>query len=172
MVSAVDLEETQRKCTAAEAALKAAKAKLNLLEDGPRPEEVTQAEAEVKAAAAEDALAGLHLEQCAIKAPIEGELVKIAVHPGMELAATSPVATVVDLRRVLVQAVIPASRLSEVRLGNSACITTAARPDQSVKGRVVRISEQADADTGNVPIWIAVSNTDKILRQDMVVRAL
>jgi HlyD family secretion protein len=170
MVSAVDLQETRRKMAAAESALRAAQAKLDLLEKGPRPQEITQAEADQQAAAADEALARVRLERCTVRAPIEGELVKISVHPGMGLTVGAPVAEIVDLRHVLVEGVIPLSQVAQVQAGTTGRITTAAYPDHPFEGRVIRISHQAEADTGELPVWLSVDNPEKLLRRDMVVR--
>jgi multidrug resistance efflux pump len=170
VVSSMELEEAQRKLRAAEAATKSAQAKLALLERGPRSEEVAQAEAELQIATAEDALARLHLERCTVRAPIEGELVKIFVHPGMGLVVGAPIADIVDLRHVLIEGVIPLSRLADVRIGSKATITSAAWPGHPFEGRILRIAHQAEADTGDLAVWIGVENPDQLLRRDMVVR--
>jgi multidrug efflux pump subunit AcrA (membrane-fusion protein) len=170
VVSPVELQEAQRKYRAAEAAVKSAAAKLAILEKGPRPEEIAQAEADVQAAGADDALARYHLERCTVRAPIEGNLVKVAVHPGMGLAIGSPMAEIVDLRRVQVWCVVPLSRLSEVQAGAPAKVVSAGYPDKPFEGKVVRISHQAEADTGDLAIWLDVENPDSLLRRDMVVR--
>lgn len=170
MISPMEFDDAQRKVQGAKAALKAAKAKVDILTKGPRPEEVTEAEEELQAAIADDAMARLRLDRSTAKAPIEGELVKVTVHPGMALAVAAPIAEIVDLRQVLAESVIPLSRLAEVKIGGTAHITTAGYPDQSFEGKVVRISHQAEPDTGNVPVWIGVDNPEQLLRQDMVVR--
>ena len=170
MVSPVEFVEAQRKLRAAEAALKSAQAKLSLLEKGPRPEEIAQAEADLQAAAADDALARYHLDRCSVKAPIEGELVKIAVHPGEGLVVGAPIADIVDLRRVLVTSVVPLSRLGEIQVGSPAKVVSAAYPDHPFEGKVLRISHQAEADSGNLAVWIGVDNLEQRLRRDMVVR--
>lgn len=170
MISSMEFDDAQRKLQGAQAALKGARAKLVLLENGPRPDEVAEAEADYQAAVADDAQARLRLDRCTMKAPIEGELVKVAVHPGMALAVAAPVAEIVDLRQVLVEAVAPASRLAEIRLGATAHAAAAGYPDEPFEGKVTRISHQAEADTGNIPIWISVDNPEGLLRRDMVVR--
>lgn len=170
LISPVEFDDAQRKCQAAEAALKATRAKLDLLEKGPRPQELAEAEEDLQAAVADEALAKVKLDRCTAKSPIEGNLVKVAVHPGMALAVAAPIADIVDLRQVLVEAVVPLTQLADVKIGNTAKVITAAYPDHTFEGKVVRVSYQSDPDTGNVPVWVRVDNPAELLRRDMIVR--
>ncbi len=170
VISTAELEEAHRKLAATQAAVKSAQAKLNVMEKGPRPEEIAQAEAEYRGASADEVLARFHLEHCRVTAPIEGNVAKVAVHPGMALDVGAAIAEVIDLRRVLIETVIPLSRLADLQLGATAQITSTAYPNHTFEGKVVRIGQQAAPETGDLPIWIGMDNPEQFLRKDMVVR--
>lgn len=170
MISPTEWEELQRRVEAARAAMNTAQDKVRLLEKGTRPEEVAEAQAEVQSAEADNALAKLRLQWHVLQSPIKGNLVKLHARVGMRLGAGAPVAEIIDLRQVLIEAVVPAPQLAGIRLGAQAEITAMAFPERPFPGTVVRMSQQAASDTGNVPIWIGVDNSELLLRREMVVR--
>jgi multidrug resistance efflux pump len=170
MISPIEWDELRRRVEAAQAAMKGAQDKVRLLEKGTRPEEIAEAQAELQAAEAENALAKLRLQWHVIQSPIKGNLVKLHARVGMRLMAGSPVAEIIDLRQVLIEAVVPAPQLAGIRVGAQAEVTAMAFPERTFTGKVVRMSQQGAPDTGNVPIWIGVENSDFLLRRDMAVR--
>jgi multidrug resistance efflux pump len=82
--------ETQRDARITAAQLEEARARLALLRAGTRVEEVADAKARRDAAAAQVAETQARLDQCFVRAPVDGAVVEIFVTPGQLVSAAVP----------------------------------------------------------------------------------
>jgi len=97
---------------------------------------------------------------------------------GQRVDAGTPLATIIDLSEVLVQARVPAQRLdSLLRAGRragppgaAANVRAAAFPGQSFPATVFRFGLQTEGQTGDVPVWVRVPNSERLLRAGMNVQ--
>ncbi len=138
-----------------------------------RPRDEAIAEAQSKIAMAEEAVktAQARLAYFTIISPIEGILESLTCRPGETVAVGATVGEVVDRRNVLIKAWLPVvpSRLTRVgavaRVSATGPNSTAPSGEQqpALDGKVVFVGAVADAQTGNVPIEIAVANSDNVL---------
>jgi cobalt-zinc-cadmium efflux system membrane fusion protein len=105
-----------------------------------------------------------------IRAPLAGTVVERLVTPGQLLqAGTTAAFTIANLSKVWVQAQIPASELSAVRVGDPVTIETGASP-ATVDGVVDNISQQVNPDTRAVLVRVATPNPGGVLKKQMYVR--
>jgi multidrug resistance efflux pump len=82
--------ETQRDARITAAQLEEARARLALLRAGTRVEEVADAKARRDAAAAQMAETQARLDQCFVRAPVDGAVVEIFVTPGQLVSSAVP----------------------------------------------------------------------------------
>jgi RND family efflux transporter MFP subunit len=169
-VSAVQFQKTGALLQAAEAENASAAAKLKLRQAGTRPEEIAEAEARLAAAKTERAAAKLNLEWCKITSPLDGTITQLTARQGMYVDHTATLATIVDLSQVFMQIRVPSAYLASVKAGAAVDVRPASLPDKTYRGRIARISGQADAATGDVDAMALLANDEGLLRLGLACR--
>jgi membrane fusion protein (multidrug efflux system) len=86
-------------------------------------------------------------ERSAIAAPFDGTLDDLHVAPGERISAGQEVAKIVDLENLRIDASVLEHDLPLIRVGGEALITTAATPDQPVRGRIAAVLPLVDSAT-------------------------
>ncbi|MDO8628919.1 MAG: efflux RND transporter periplasmic adaptor subunit [Phycisphaerales bacterium] len=167
-----ELELAQRTADAedAEADVAANQAKLKLLEAGPRPEEISEAEAKLAGAEADLAASELNLQLTRITAPFDGVLMDVPVRQGMFVSAGMTLMTLADLSTLFARTRIPTAYLSQVKEGQNVDIRVASFPDDAFTGAIARVRKQADVQTGDVDAFASAPNPDGSLRPGLACR--
>jgi multidrug resistance efflux pump len=134
--------EAQRDARVTAAHLAEARAKLALLRAGSRREDVMEAEAKRNAAAAEVEAVRARLEQCSIRAPVNGTVVSVLANPGqfLSLAVPAPLLQMLPESVLRVRAEIDQRDLARVCENQPATVTTEAFPNASIRAEVESIS--------------------------------
>ncbi len=99
-----------------------------------------------------------------VSAPIDGVVTERGANVGLNVDTATKMFTVVDLSTVWVVANLYEKDSSRVRVGSEAAITTSARPDVTLRGRVSYIDPQVSADTRTARVRIEVPNPGRELR--------
>jgi membrane fusion protein, heavy metal efflux system len=99
-----------------------------------------------------------------VPAPIDGVVTERGANVGLNVDTATQLFTVVDLSTVWVVADLYEKDFSRVGVGSEAAITTSARPDLTLRGRVSYIDPQVSADTRTAKVRIEVPNTGGELR--------
>jgi len=86
-------------------------------------------------------------ERSVIAAPFDGTLDDLHVAPGERISAGQEVAKIVDLENLRIDASVLEHDLPLIRVGGEALITTAATPDQPVRGRIAAVLPLVDSAT-------------------------
>jgi cobalt-zinc-cadmium efflux system membrane fusion protein len=102
-----------------------------------------------------------------VPAPIDGIVTERGANAGLNVDTATKLFTVVDLSTVWVVANLYEKDFSRVRVGSEAAITTSARPDVTLRGRVSYIDPQVNADTRTAKVRVEVPNTGGELRLGM-----
>jgi len=102
-----------------------------------------------------------------VPAPIAGVVTERLANVGLNVDQATKLFTVVDLSTVWVVANLYERDFSRVRVGTEAAITSSARPDLTLHGRVSYIDPQVSADTRTAKVRIEVPNTSGDLRLGM-----
>ena len=102
-----------------------------------------------------------------VPAPIDGVVTERGANVGLNVDPATKLFTVVDLSTVWVVANLYEKDFSRVRVGSEAAITTSARPDLTLRGRVSYIDPQVNADTRTAKVRIEVPNHGGELRLGM-----
>lgn len=133
---------------AAEAAYEQAKWQYDMIKEGPRRQEIEQAEAKVHQIEAALKLAETRLGYAKIVAPMTGMVLSKNIEPGEYVAAGTPIVTIGDLVNVWVRAYIPEEMNGRVKFGQKVRVTT--DNGKTYNGTVSFISHEAEFTPKNV----------------------
>jgi HlyD family secretion protein len=134
----------QEQIDQAQAALAQAQAQYRLVQQGPRKEQIDQARAKLKQTEASLNLAETRLGYATIYSPLQGIVLSKNIEPGEYVAPGTPVVTVADVEHVWLRAYIDAMDLGRVKVGQRAEVTTDSRGGRVYRGRVAFIAEDAE----------------------------
>ncbi|MCZ2344221.1 MAG: efflux RND transporter periplasmic adaptor subunit [Bacteroidales bacterium] len=138
------------------------KATLEILKEGPRPEKIKAAEAEVRAAQARVDQANWRLGNCIIKAPITGTVLTKKAELGnlvnpLAFAATSgSVCDIADLADLEVDLEIPERDIRKLAVGQPCRLRADAYPDKLYNGILDRIMPIANRAKSVVNVRVKV----------------
>jgi multidrug resistance efflux pump len=133
----------------AAARLKEAEEALALTRSGYRSEEIEQAKAARDAAqAALDAIRR-RKEELTIRSPVPGVIEALELQPGDLVAASAPVLSILDERRLWVRAYVPENRLG-ITVGQKLWVTVDSFPRARFAAEVTFIARQAEFTPSNV----------------------
>jgi len=129
---------------AALATLQEAQEHLNLVQEGPRQEDITRARARLDQAKQSLALAETRLGYATLRAPLPGVVLSENVEPGEYVVPGVPVVTIGDLVNTWVRAYVNETDLGRVKLGQPVCVTTDTYPDKVYAGKLTFIASEAE----------------------------
>ena len=111
---------------------------------GPRKEDIAQAQSQLQAARAEEALTRRQLEEAELKAPVDAVVRARLMEVGDMASPQRPVYTLAITQPKWVRAYVSEARLGRLVPGMPANVTTDSRPEQSIAGRIGYISSVAE----------------------------
>jgi RND family efflux transporter MFP subunit len=124
--------------------------------------QAAQATAMLEDARARLASATKQLNNATVRAPFAGVVSEVPVSVGdVVQPGGDPVAVVVDLGSLELEAAVPASNLAALRVGSPVEFTVAAHPGRVFEGRVARVNPAVDATTGQLQLYVRVPNADR-----------
>lgn len=132
------------------AALARADADLQLKQNGFRKEEIAEAAARVEAAEAAVQSIQTQIAELVVAAPCDAVVEAIDLQPGDLIAPNAPVLSLMDVRRMWVRAYVPENRLGMAQPGVELAIRVDGFPDRMFRGRVSFMSRQAEFTPSNV----------------------
>ncbi|MDD2457673.1 MAG: efflux RND transporter periplasmic adaptor subunit [Eubacteriales bacterium] len=125
------------------------------------------AKGQFEASKAAVAIAQKKLDDCVIKAPIDGDVSQKMISVGSMAAPTAPAINLINTKDFLVHVNITETELGLVKIGNKANIAVQSIGVQT-SGTVTYIAPACDAKTGLFPVEIRISNTNGQLRVGMM----
>jgi multidrug resistance efflux pump len=149
-VSTARVLEVQRDARIAAAQLEEARARLSLLRAGSREEDVRQSQALRDAAAAELDMGRAQVDQCTIKAPVDGVVLDVLANPGqyLSLAVPQPLLHMVQDDPLRVRADVELRDAAHVCTAQNATVSAEAFPNASIRAQVSSISPAVSARNG------------------------
>ncbi len=129
----------------AKARLAEAQSQLTELRQGPRPEVITQAEAQLQQAQGQVQLITAQLQQTQILAPASGTIATRNARVGAISNASEPLFTIIQGGQLELELMIPETQLPQVRSGQVVRITAENNPDLSLNGQVRTINPVVNA---------------------------
>lgn len=121
-------------------------------------------DAQVRAIEASVADARKSLSDAVVTAPFAGVVAERKVEPGQSVPVNTELLSVVDLSRMEIEAMVPTSRISEVRVGQRASIRLEGTAGRVLEAQVARIAPVAVAGSRAVRVFLAVDNREGLLR--------
>jgi len=121
----------------------------------------------VKSAEAQVQLARNALRDAIATSPLTGIVAKRHVQPGEKVAFDSPLVTVVDLRDLELQAVVPAVDVPELAIGKSVELAIDGFGERRFAGHVERINPATEPGTRAILVYVGIPNADGTLRGGM-----
>lgn len=128
----------------AEAALKQAEAEYALIKSGPRQETIDQARAKMRVAEETVKQAEQQLKYTELIAPMDAVVLSTSAEAGEYLNPASPVLTLGQMDKPWLRAYINETDLGRIKLGQQVQVTTDSFPDKTYPGRVSYISSEAE----------------------------
>lgn len=121
----------------------------------------------VKSAEAQVQIARNALRDAVAIAPLTGIVAKRHVQPGEKVAFDTPLVTVVDLKDLELQAMVPAVDVPELALGMSVELAIDGFGERRFTGRVERINPATEPGTRAIIVYVGLPNADRSLRGGM-----
>jgi membrane fusion protein (multidrug efflux system) len=118
------------------------------------------------------AQAQLRVAQNALKdsvavAPFSGIVAKRHVQQGEKVAFDSPLVTVVDLKDMELQALVPSGDIPELKPGMNVDLAVDGFTDRRITGRIERINPSTEAGTRAILVFVGIPNAEQALRGGM-----
>lgn len=120
-----------------------AQAALDLLRNGARAEDIAGAKAARDAAAAELERAKVGLDEMIVRAPCDGVVESLDIHPG-DLLKPGPAATITDPDRLKLMVYVSAALLGNLRLGQRVALTPDSDAGETFEGAIVHIASEGE----------------------------
>ncbi|MBD2355025.1 efflux RND transporter periplasmic adaptor subunit [Tolypothrix sp. FACHB-123] len=105
-----------------------------------------------------------------ITSPITGVITEKVTEPGNLLQAGGEVLKIADFNRVKVIVQVSELELAQIRVGQSVEVSLDAFPDQTLVGRVARISPAADATARLIPVEVVIPNSESKIGSGLLAR--
>jgi RND family efflux transporter MFP subunit len=121
----------------------------------------------VQAAEAQLKVAQNALRDAVAAAPVSGIVAKRHVQPGEKVAFDAPLVTVVDLKDMELQALVPSGDIPELRPGMSVDLAVDGFADRKFTGRIERINPATEAGTRAILVFVGIPNASLALRGGM-----
>ncbi len=128
---------------------------------------VQVAEANMQSAEAQAAIARRALADASIRSPFGGIVAKRWVNVGDKVTSDMPVAHIVDLARMELEAPIPVSEIPFVKVGQEILFTVDGFPSRKFSGKVERVNPSAETGSRSIMVYVTIPNADASLKGGM-----
>lgn len=128
---------------------------------------VQVAEANLKSAEAQAAIARRALEDTQVRAPFAGIVAKRWVNQGDKVSADMPVSHIVDLARMELEAPVPVSEIPFVKVGQEISFQVDGFQGRRFAGRIERVNPAAEAGSRSIAVFATLPNDDGSLKGGM-----
>ena len=125
------------------------------------------ARANLQSAEAQAAITRRALDDAQVRAPFAGIVSKRYVNVGDKLSPDMPVASVVDLARMEMEAPIPVGEIPYVKVGQQVAFTVDGFAGRTFTGKVERVNPAAEAGSRSISAFVTLPNADGALKGGM-----
>ena len=112
-------------------------------------------------------LARIALRDAQVTAPLSGVVAKRHVEPGEKVPFDAPLVTIVDLKEMELQAMVPANDIPELAIGMKVTLSIDGFGDRRFTGTIERINPTTEAGTRAILVFVRIPNADGALRGGM-----
>lgn len=161
-ISQLEYEQSEAAYRALEEKVNRFAAAERLMLEGPRQERIDAVEAEVKQLQAELVRAQWRLDNCTVKAPISGTILRKNAEEGnivnpIAFNGSYSLCEMADLSDLEVELFIQERDIARVFVGQSCQVRAEAYPDRTYEGTVSRLMPIADRAKGAVPVRVKLT---------------
>jgi HlyD family secretion protein len=150
VMSRAEFDHVNMARAVAQAHRDAARARVDMLKEGFRTEEIEAARAQLREAEKALEITQLNLSRCQLFAPLAGRVLSKNREAGETVPAGASIVTMGDLTRPWLNLYVGERDLGKVFLGMPAAVTVDSFPTQPFKGKVTFISEKAEFTPKNI----------------------
>lgn len=150
VLAAADLDRSVTALAGAESTRDQARARVNMLKEGSRSEDIEVARANLRVAEKALEIAELNLSRTQLFAPVAGRVLTKSREAGEIVGPGATVVTVGDLTRPWLNIYVGERDLGHVRLGMPADVTVDSFPDRPFPGRVAFVSDRSEFTPKNI----------------------
>ena len=144
VLTRTELEDTQEAAAVAERDLAEARHKLELLQRGPRPEEIAATRAEISGLEAQRRYLEGQLQRVVVRSPAGGVVAtptrQLHDMVGQVVQQGALIAKVYDLDKLTVEIPIPEKEIADVRVGQEVAFKARAYPNRTFHGTVTSVA--------------------------------
>jgi RND family efflux transporter MFP subunit len=112
-------------------------------------------------------LARIALKDALVSAPLSGVVAKRHVQPGEKVPFDAPLVTIVDLKEMELQAMVPANDIPELKAGMTVHLAIDGFGERRFEGTIERINPTTEPGTRAILVFIRIPNPDGALRGGM-----
>src|SRR3954470_7469508 len=123
--------------------------------------------ANLRRAEAQGAITQRALADAQIRAPFAGIVAKRFVNVGDKLSTDMPVALIVDLARMEMEAPIPVGEIPYVKVGQEIAFQVDGFGGRAFSGKVERVNPSAEAGSRSISVFVSLPNADGALKGGM-----
>src|SRR5262249_27659588 len=134
----------------AQGRLAAARAKLDLLNAGTRPEEIAEATANVAEMRGKLRELEANLKEAIVRAPEKAIVEVLAVRKGDLVPPNQPIMRILRADDLWVRVYVPETQLGYIRLQQRAVVTIDSYPERRFQGEVIKIDSESEFTPRNV----------------------
>ncbi len=145
-----DLHLAEAKVEISKAEVQFVSAQYNQVVAGARSGEIEAAEAALAGAEASLELVLLQIEMMRLTSPVSGVVGKLLVHPGETASPGAPLIVVHELSELRLTVYVAETHVAGLNPGDQATIMVDAYPEDTWRGHIVRIADQAQFTPSNV----------------------
>ena len=128
---------------------------------------VQVAQANLRSAEAQAAITQRALNDAQVRSPFAGIVAKRFVNVGDKLSPDMPVALVVDLARMEMEAPIPVGEIPFVKVGQEIVFQVDGFAGRPFTGKVERVNPSAEAGSRSISVFVSLPNADGALKGGM-----
>jgi len=166
----LDVVETQLRM--ARTAHDSARQQQNLVNEGPRVEQIRAAQAQAAGAEAGLAAARVRVRDLILTAPFAGTIVRRMVEPGESVSPAIPSFLLAQLDEMNGELAVPERHRAALRAAQIASITVDSLPGRIFTGRIAEISPGASAASRSFVVKVRVPNRERMLQPGMFARGI
>lgn len=165
-ISMTEFEQAQSSFLSTRKRVEKLRQSLDMMKEGPRKERIEMAKAAVIQAEANLIKSEWRLDNCTLRAPISGTILKKNAEQGnlvnpVAFSGSTSICDIADLSDLEIDLNIQERDISKVFAGQSCEVRSKAYPKRVYKGNVSRLMPIADRAIGAVPVRVAVEVPDE-----------
>jgi RND family efflux transporter MFP subunit len=107
------------------------------------------------------------LEDTVVRSPLDGTVSERTAQPGTAVAVNTKLFTVIDLANLELSALVPASDIPSVQLGQGVAFQVEGFGEQRFTGTVERVNPATEPGSRSIAVYVRIANPDLSLRAGM-----